>query len=735
MLSHSLSLRISGLQDPFYGNVFLLENQVHVKLKVVAATTPGVIAKEAKRLCATWVVLDRHVKNEGRKCLEELHCNLVTVKPSGSQILRLSFGSQKRYQSAFVALNATSMAHDGKFLNSRFSQKTSINSPETGRSFTTCDACNPFETMGSPYQSSESGSYAGSEVSAVGVGELSVNSELEVNEQSPTSNQNACMQHLNGIIADGTFNEALKSGGAEKSSAAFSTMPAPQSMLNSIVKDSSDFHSLRSQTPKHMLTGGLVAAHEPLLDSRRSNCAFTKNASLLQTSTPQPKSETRSRQYRMDLEAGSKVQLHDYAQINLQQLLGVNREMESSCAEPAALPRLCSICEHRVSNVGKPPKGFSFAELEQATGGFSPKAFSAEGGFGSVYKGILPDGQTVAVKQKKVASTQGDNDFFLELEVLSCAQHRNVVKLIGYCIENSRRLLVYEFVCNGSLDVHLYDPNRPPLQWLARKNIAVGVARGLRYLHEECRISSFVQTDVRPSKILLTHDFEAMVGDFGLARWQSNSNQRVESQTIGTLGYLAPEYTQNGQLTYKADLYSFGVFLLELISGRKPIDHSGPEGLQRLTDWAFSLLEKQAYLDLVDPRLKGKVNSDELIQMLQAAYLCIQQDAQSRPNMSQVLCLLEGDLTTLNSSLSFTNSPIYYEPSFGRRPTNTPRKRFAIRQSEATNESPLKPTKSRGKTLLLSTEPLSEPSKMGLRHTLRTKAHNFVRGNNEFELI
>ncbi|GAY69526.1 hypothetical protein CUMW_289140, partial [Citrus unshiu] len=134
----------------------------------------------------------------------------------------------------------------------------------------------------------------------------------------------------------------------------------------------------------------------------------------------------------------------------------------------------------------------------------------AEGGFGSVHRGVLPDGQAVAVKQHKLASSQGDHEFCSEVEVLSCAQHRNVVMLIGFCIEDRRRLLVYEYICNGSLDSHLYGCHQEPLEWSARQKIAVGAARGLRYLHEECRVGCIVHRDMRPNNILLTHDFEPL---------------------------------------------------------------------------------------------------------------------------------------------------------------------------------------------------------------------------------
>ncbi|KAJ0759632.1 putative protein kinase RLK-Pelle-PERK-2 family [Helianthus annuus] len=263
----------------------------------------------------------------------------------------------------------------------------------------------------------------------------------------------------------------------------------------------------------------------------------------------------------------------------------VREAISLSKTTPSCPPPLCSICLHKAPIVVKPPRWFTYAELELATGGFSKANFLAEGGFGSVHRGILPDGQAVAVKQHKLASCQGDKEFCSEVEVLSCAQHRNVVMLIGFCVEDGKRLLVYEYVCNRSLDFHLYGRRQVPLEWSSRQKIALGAARGLRYLHEECRVGCIVHRDVRPNNILVTHDFEPMVGDFGLARWQPDGDTGESTRVIGTFGYLAPEYAESGQITEKADVYSFGVVLMELVSGRKAVDLNRPKGQQCLTEW------------------------------------------------------------------------------------------------------------------------------------------------------
>lgn len=238
------------------------------------------------------------------------------------------------------------------------------------------------------------------------------------------------------------------------------------------------------------------------------------------------------------------------------------------------------------------------------------------------------------------------------MEVLSCAQHRNVVMLIGYCIEDKRRLLVYEYICNGSLDAHLYGRSQAPLEWYARQKIAVGAARGLRYLHEECRVGCIVHRDMRPNNILLTHDYEPLVGDFGLARWQPDGETGVETRVIGTFGYLAPEYAQSGQITEKADVYSFGVVLVELLTGRKAVDLARPKGQQCLTEWARPLLEEGAIDELIDPRLGNRYSEQEVHCLMHAASLCLRRDPHSRPRMSQVLRVLEGDMFMDSSALS-----------------------------------------------------------------------------------
>ncbi|GFY86920.1 kinase with adenine nucleotide alpha hydrolases-like domain-containing protein [Actinidia rufa] len=313
-------------------------------------------------------------------------------------------------------------------------------------------------------------------------------------------------------------------------------------------------------------------------------------------------------------------------------------------------PPLCSLCQHKAPIFGKPPRRFDYGELKEATDGFSDENFLAEGGFGTVHKGVLRDSQVVAVKQLKSAASKGDTDFFREVRVLSCAQHRNVVLLIGFCVEGKNRILVYEYICNGSLDFHLHGNKRTPLDWHSRQKIAIGAARGLRYLHEDCRVGCVVHRNMRPNNILLTHDYEPLVADFGLARLHTEWDM-CDEQVVGTSGYLAPEYFSGGKIAKKIDIYTFGLVLLELISGQRTSDLQCYEGQHILAGKSFPLSAPHPGHILANKYqwLDPCLTSDQLCNlppevqgMGRAAFLCLQHDPESRPPMSKVLRVLEG---------------------------------------------------------------------------------------------
>ncbi|CAH9091471.1 unnamed protein product [Cuscuta europaea] len=325
-------------------------------------------------------------------------------------------------------------------------------------------------------------------------------------------------------------------------------------------------------------------------------------------------------------------------------------------------PPLCSICQLNAPSFGKPPREFPYEELEEATDGFSSKTFLAEGRVGLVHKGILKDGVVVAVKQLKFLGSQADADFSREVRVLSCAQHRNVVLLIGFCIQRSRMLLVYEYICHKSLDFHLHGNSGKAPDWPSRLKIATGTARGLRYLHEDCRVGCIVHRDLRPKNILLTHDFEPLVTDFGLARFHSEWDFSDDKHHPGTSGYLAPEFFTHGKVTEKVDIYAFGLVLLELITGKRTSD------FLLYHKWKNILLGNHYYPSAkVDPihilaykhqLLDSNLASTQLQNLPRevhamgfAASLCLQREPHMRPPMSKVIRVLEGGAAILPPDL------------------------------------------------------------------------------------
>ncbi|EFH63458.1 hypothetical protein ARALYDRAFT_894642 [Arabidopsis lyrata subsp. lyrata] len=280
---------------------------------------------------------------------------------------------------------------------------------------------------------------------------------------------------------------------------------------------------------------------------------------------------------------------------------------------------------------------FSYEELVKATNGFSQENLLGEGGFGCVYKGILPDGRVVAVKQLKIGGGQGDREFKAEVETLSRIHHRHLVSIVGHCISGDRRLLIYDYVSNNDLYFHLHG-EKSVLDWATRVKIAAGAARGLAYLHEDCH-PRIIHRDIKSSNILLEDNFDARVSDFGLARLALDCNTHITTRVIGTFGYMAPEYASSGKLTEKSDVFSFGVVLLELITGRKPVDTSQPLGDESLVEWARPLIshaiETEEFDSLADPKLAGNYVESEMFRMIEAAGACVRHLATKRPRMGQ----------------------------------------------------------------------------------------------------
>nr|KYP65188.1 putative serine/threonine-protein kinase At1g01540 family [Cajanus cajan] len=311
---------------------------------------------------------------------------------------------------------------------------------------------------------------------------------------------------------------------------------------------------------------------------------------------------------------------------------------------------------------------FTYDEILVATNCFSESNLLGEGGFGYVYKGILPCGKEIAVKQLKPGSQQGEREFQAEVETISRVHHKHLVELLGYCVTGAERLLVYEFVPNNTLEFHLHGIGEEGsfLEWTTRVKIALGSAKGLAYLHEDCN-PAIIHRDIKASNILLDFKFEPKVSDFGLAKIFPNTDSCISHLTtrvMGTFGYLAPEYASSGKLTDKSDVYSYGVMLLELITGRPPITATGSRN-KSLVDWARPLLAQALqdgdFNDLVDPRLQQNNEAQEMVRMITCAAACVRHSARLRPRMSQIVGALEGvvSLTDLVGDITPGHTTIY----------------------------------------------------------------------------
>nr|ACM17541.1 S-domain receptor-like protein kinase [Oryza australiensis] len=286
-------------------------------------------------------------------------------------------------------------------------------------------------------------------------------------------------------------------------------------------------------------------------------------------------------------------------------------------------------------------RAFRHTDLSHATKNFSEKLGS--GGFGSVFKGVLSDSTTIAVKRLD-GLHQGEKQFRAEVSSLGLIQHINLVKLIGFCYEGDKRLLVYEHMINGSLDAHLFHRNGAVLDWSTRHQIAIGVARGLSYLHESCH-ECIIHCDIKPENILLEASFAPKIADFGMAAFVGRDFSRVLTTFWGTKGYLAPEWLSGVAITPKVDVYSFGMVLLEIISGRRNLSEAYTSNNYHFDYFpvqAISKLHEGSVQNLLDPELHGDFNLEEAERVCKVACWCIQENEIDRPTMGEVVRFLEG---------------------------------------------------------------------------------------------
>ncbi|KAL5570955.1 hypothetical protein UlMin_023370 [Ulmus minor] len=286
---------------------------------------------------------------------------------------------------------------------------------------------------------------------------------------------------------------------------------------------------------------------------------------------------------------------------------------------------------------------FTFKQLNSATGGFSKSNVVGHGGFGLVYRGVLSDGRKVAIKLMDQAGKQGEEEFKVEVEILSRLRSPYLLALLGYCSDNNHKVLVYEFMANGGLQEHLYPISGSnalslKLDWKTRLRIALEAAKGLEYLHEHVT-PAVIHRDFKSSNILLDKNIHAKVSDFGLAKLGSDkAGGHVSTRVLGTQGYIAPEYALTGHLTTKSDVYSYGVVLLELLTGRVPVDMKRPPGEGVLVSWALpQLTDRQQVVHIMDPALEGQYSMKEVIQVAAIAAMCVQPEADYRPLMADVV--------------------------------------------------------------------------------------------------
>lgn len=311
-------------------------------------------------------------------------------------------------------------------------------------------------------------------------------------------------------------------------------------------------------------------------------------------------------------------------------------------------------------------KQFRFSTIRLATNNFSDDDKLGQGGFGAVYKGTLPDGQAIAVKRLSRNSGQGEVEFRNEVLLLSKLHHRNLVRLLGFCLEGMERLLIYEFHPNSSLDHFIFDPNRRSLiNWDSRYKIILGIARGILYLHQDSQLR-IIHRDLKASNILLDEKMTAKISDFGLAKLiEMDQTRDATSRIVGTLGYMAPEYALRGHFSVQSDVFSFGVLVLEIITGQKNSLSNEGEVEEYLLTSAWERWNDGTTLDLIDPTLLSVDSTELLIRCFHIGLLCVQENIADRPTMDSVVLMLG----TSSAILSVPSRPAYFMHSvMGQQP-------------------------------------------------------------------
>ncbi|KAK4761754.1 hypothetical protein SAY87_029638 [Trapa incisa] len=358
-----------------------------------------------------------------------------------------------------------------------------------------------------------------------------------------------------------------------------------------------------------------------------------------------------------------------------------NSQNVSESTESSGLDSLTILAQHQ-SNL----REFSLLELKSATKNFSRSLMVGEGGFGGVYRGVIRSLEDphrkidIAVKQLSRRGHQGPKEWVTEVNLLGVVEHPNLVKLLGYCAEDDergiQRLLVYEYLPNHSVHDHLSSKSQSPLSWVMRLKIAQDTARGLTYLHEGMD-SQIIFRDFKSSNILLDEQWNAKLSDFGLARLgPSDGQSHVSTAVVGTIGYAAPEYVQTGHLTTKSDVWSYGVFLYELITGRPALDRHRPKKEQNLLDWVRPHLSNmKKFRMILDPRLEGNFSIETVQKLAVVASRCLVKNPKDRPKMSEVLSMVNVVLEMASSA----NTP-QLNPSMNDRSKSESRREWLKRR-------------------------------------------------------
>lgn len=305
---------------------------------------------------------------------------------------------------------------------------------------------------------------------------------------------------------------------------------------------------------------------------------------------------------------------------------------------------------------------YDLESIRVATNNFSDANKLGQGGFGFVYKGTLSNGQEIAVKRLAKNSGQGDLQFKNEVVLMAKLQHRNLVRLLGFCLEGEERLLIYEFVSKRSLDLFIFDEiRREQLDWRKRYNIIEGISRGLLYLHEDSR-HRIIHRDLKASNILVDAEMNAKISDFGIARlFTADQTQGDTSKVVGTYGYMSPEYLKHGNFSVKSDVFSFGVVLLEIVSGRKNSCFTNGETTEDLLSYAWRNWREGTALNIVDPLLLA-VSQYEIMRCIHVALSCVQENVSERPTMATVIVSLASYTLTL---------PVPSQPGFHHNNDNS----------------------------------------------------------------